>query len=384
MSKIQRFLVGFALGGGVALFIAITKVIDTASGDLSETEWWVSTGFMILILGALAGSLPFIAGPLIAGYRQMLSPLGVSEVEMNIPILGATKVQLGNPQRAAARRIFHEMTTRTVIQPLNNEDGNIREALNSLYQFFQIVRDELKEMPPTPSNTQKTAITLESICHRMLNHAVRPYLSRWHPRLQDWEGTNLGEADWPLNAICRRDLEKMRAIAAEYAKNLGNAANIPGYENMVSESASLAGTQPDISEEDLGEFERWDAAIKGAPSLEHRQTCWLLSVEMAGFSAQCSSWQTNTLIFDPITKRLQELIRNITWRIGGLLPTPGATDADEAGLLAIDELEEIHGRLVNAAPTALTDLATCLDKHSKAFEKIAREATGGTSIDEAK
>ncbi len=77
----------------------------------------------------------------------------------------------------------------------------LREALTSLYNIFPTTRQILKEAGPDVGGSQDS---VGGVVIEVLNRGLRPFLSRWHPRLQAWEARRASdrspqehEWDWP-------------------------------------------------------------------------------------------------------------------------------------------------------------------------------------------
>ena len=270
MALEQRPIVLGTLSG---LLVGLLHALLSIQGGSWTLPWQLA---MWAFVGAL---LPIIAPAILCAYKHLLSPLGLSNVDITLPGVGNAKLALGNPQREAARKIFFEMTTRTVTQPLPDESGSLRSTMDSLYAFFNIAREELKSMPPTPSHTNSEAITLEKLGQQMLNEAIRPYTARWHVRLAEWESSGMPESEWPLHDLCRRDLERMRSLAAQFAREMGKAANIPGAQDMIPRVSS-APANSDLPEADLRELLDADAAMMKTLTARHRQAAWSCYLEL--------------------------------------------------------------------------------------------------------
>jgi hypothetical protein len=81
---------------------------------------------------------------------------------------------------------------------------------------------------------------VEHLAIAMLNNEVRPFLSYWHPELQQWEEEHGGrsEPEWPRSTECRADLLAMQARLRQYVLGFGRLAGLD--EQNVSDI--LAGT----------------------------------------------------------------------------------------------------------------------------------------------
>jgi hypothetical protein len=75
-------------------------------------------------------------------------------------------------------------TTLELVEPLADNEGLLREALNSLYSLFGTTREILKEAGPDVGASHDS---VGGIAIAVLNNGLRPVLSKWHPLLQTWE-----------------------------------------------------------------------------------------------------------------------------------------------------------------------------------------------------
>lgn len=145
---------------------------------------------------------------------------------MTVPQLSELRFVVTKDTKKVAWKLFVETVTRVSTQPLADGTGLLREAMTSLYGLFQVVRDTLKETLPSP--VQGRAPTVEQLAITMLNLELRPFLSRWHPELRQWEQANPGadEAGWPAGAACRRELAQVQSRIRGYAVGYARLAGV--------------------------------------------------------------------------------------------------------------------------------------------------------------
>jgi hypothetical protein len=131
-------------------------------------------------------------------------------------------------QREAAWALWVELSTRVATQPVDLDDGMLREALESLHQLFDATRGVLRASGP---NAGASEGTVGFVALQVLNGAVRPFLSRWHPKLLAWEESRSKEKSardheraWHEEAKCRGELEKLRQGLVTYAETLAALA----------------------------------------------------------------------------------------------------------------------------------------------------------------
>ncbi len=139
-----------------------------------------------------------------------------------------TKIAPDPRQREAAWALFVELSTRVATQPVDLDEGMIREAFDSLHELFAATRGVLRTSGP---NAGATEGSIGAIALAVLNGAIRPFLSRWHPALAAWEehrpagkSARDHERAWELEAKCRGELEKLRRGLVTYANTLGALA----------------------------------------------------------------------------------------------------------------------------------------------------------------
>ncbi|MEV4290918.1 TIR domain-containing protein [Nonomuraea bangladeshensis] len=168
-------------------------------------------------LSVAAGAVAGMACVVVARIRNRSSP--PAEVKLTFVV--------DDESRDVAWKLFVEITTRVSTQPLNDDEGLTREALSSLYGLFATVRDTLKAgRPSVPAGGR----TVEQLAITMLNQELRPFLSKWHPRLREFEQAHpdTPEPAWPGNAACRVELQQVQGRIQDYAKQFGELAGVSG------------------------------------------------------------------------------------------------------------------------------------------------------------
>lgn len=158
----------------------------------------------------------------------------LTELKVSIPHLTNLTFAITPSNEGVAWRLFVESATRISTQPLDAGAGVLREALDSLYFLFQSVRKVLLEARPTSGLTGRQ--TVEHLAVGMLNVQIRPFLTKWHTRLGEWEKANpdAPESQWPENAHCRADLETMRVGLLEYVRGLGQLSGVQDVDAMLA------------------------------------------------------------------------------------------------------------------------------------------------------
>jgi uncharacterized membrane protein YeaQ/YmgE (transglycosylase-associated protein family) len=214
-------------------FALIVGLVTGAVAGLAV--YWGSklTGAALYTLcGAVAGA---IAAVVIFTYWKTVR---LTELTVSIPNITDLTFAVTPTNEGVAWRLFVESSTRVATQPLDPGSGVIRETLDSLYSLFTSVREILLEAGPTAG--AGSTKTVEHLAMGMLNGQLRPFLSRWHPRLNEWEQTNpdLPESQWPENETCRAELETMRTGLLRYVTGLGELAGVGNIDVMLGRPAA--------------------------------------------------------------------------------------------------------------------------------------------------
>ena len=160
--------------------------------------------------------------------------LRLKSIDVNLSMLKGTW-ELDAKEAQAAWEIYVDMVTRIPIAPLDPSGGLVREALDSLYGLFLNCRETLKKYGPDVAKAKgKGSFSLAYISVWMLNGEIRPFLSRWHPLLEEYESLRAAGASrkshddaWPDRARFRSELHALGSSLTRYAEVFGEAAGVP-------------------------------------------------------------------------------------------------------------------------------------------------------------
>ena len=159
------------------------------------------------------------------------SPAVLKKVSFGLPFnLGNAEFVTDETQVRAAWSLYVELVTRIAVEPLTQDEGLYREELNSLYSLFATTREILKEAGPSMGASQKS---VGGLAIAVLNKGLRPFLAKWHPRLQDWEGKRslevspkVHELNWSEVTSFQSELTKLRENLIVYAQALAAIAGV--------------------------------------------------------------------------------------------------------------------------------------------------------------
>jgi hypothetical protein len=159
------------------------------------------------------------------------NPAVLKQVTVSLPFgIGSASWEADPTERNAAWELYIELVTRVAVQSLNPQEGLVREAMNSLYSLFGSTREILRRAGP---NVGASHDSVGGIAIAVLNNGLRPFLSKWHPLLQEWEEQKAAgvspqahEKAWDKEMIVRGELDALRQGLAQYAEALGAIAGV--------------------------------------------------------------------------------------------------------------------------------------------------------------
>lgn len=143
--------------------------------------------------------------------------------------------EVDEAERQAAWEIYIELVTRVPLGTLEEDGGIVREALSSLHSLFQTTRTILRQLGPGKmrSDTELTQ-SCSYLAVTMLNVTLRPFLSKWHPLLRNYEerrpeatGVLEYEQQWQHYAQFRHEMSALREALLDDARSFAQIAGTP-------------------------------------------------------------------------------------------------------------------------------------------------------------
>ncbi|MGJ3248360.1 MAG: hypothetical protein ACFE0I_20050 [Elainellaceae cyanobacterium] len=158
-------------------------------------------------------------------------PAVLKKVTVSLPFgIGSASWEADPTERNAAWELYIELVTRVAVQSLSADAGTVREAMNSLYSLFGSTREILRKAGPDVGASHDS---VGGIAIAVLNNGLRPFLSKWHPLLQEWEAKKkpdispqTHEKAWDQEPVLRSDLEALRGDLEQYANALAEIAGV--------------------------------------------------------------------------------------------------------------------------------------------------------------
>lgn len=157
-------------------------------------------------------------------------------VSLKLPVVGeiAGTWAPDDAEREAAWEMYVELATRVTLIPLAPDNGILREALTSFYSLFGTTRQILREHGPRVARPAREGdLSFAAIALAVLNGAIRPLLTRWHPELTAYEQQRptdrtviAWERSWPSADHLRQELETSREVLLDYADLLAKVSDV--------------------------------------------------------------------------------------------------------------------------------------------------------------
>ncbi|MBE9061660.1 hypothetical protein [cf. Phormidesmis sp. LEGE 11477] len=159
------------------------------------------------------------------------TPVVLKKVTFSLPFgIGGVEIEPDPTERNAAWELYVELVTRVAVQSLHPQEGLVREAMNSLYSLFGSTREILRKAGPKVGASHNS---VGGIAIAVLNNGLRPFLSKWHPLLQEWEGQKpdgtspqAHEKAWDKEIVARGELDSLRKDLEQYANALAEIAGV--------------------------------------------------------------------------------------------------------------------------------------------------------------
>ena len=118
------------------------------------------------------------------------------------------------PDRDAAWELYIELLTRITTQPLGDEEGDEKTALDSVFSLFSITRTIIKSHGRDCIEFTKLAVVV-------LNQIIRPFTAKWHKI-----SISKGFDDEEICREFRSELAELQKYLLIYTKMLADMAGV--------------------------------------------------------------------------------------------------------------------------------------------------------------
>lgn len=151
--------------------------------------------------------------------KELLEKWNIQGLKIKTPILEMDWCP-DNADKDAAWDLYVELLTRVTTQPLANNYGVEKAALNSVFSLFQVTRDTLKKHG-------RASIEFTRISVIMLNQIIRPFTAKWHLKIS--ENNSLPNE---LRFEFREDLRILQIKLVAYTQLLSELAEVEDLTGM--------------------------------------------------------------------------------------------------------------------------------------------------------
>lgn len=153
--------------------------------DFKIENWFniiISVNWLaLLILVFIFFLMSLVAKKLIASLSKR--SITINEVELGIGSNNKVKIKFEYKDVEIAYKLWIEMSTRKIAIPFDEDNDVIIEVYNSWYNFFNVARELIKDLPADRIKHSKELIKLTE---RVLNSGLRPHLTKWQSRFRYW------------------------------------------------------------------------------------------------------------------------------------------------------------------------------------------------------
>jgi len=157
-------------------------------------------------------------------WKDLLENWGMTSLKLKAGFL-ETEWKPTDPDKDAAWDLYVELLTRITAQPLPDQDGIEKTALESIYSLFPTTRSILKTRGRQCVEFTKLAVVV-------LNQIIRPFTAKWHR-----VSTEGGFGNVETCQQFRQELAALQLQLVVYAKAL---ADIAGVEDLTEIDSSEA------------------------------------------------------------------------------------------------------------------------------------------------
>lgn len=146
-------------------------------------------------------------------WKKWLENWDMTSLKISTPFL-EMEWNPAEPDRDAAWELYIELLTRITTQPLANENGDEKIALDSIHNLFSITRTTIKTYGRDCNEFTKIAIVV-------LNQVIRPFTAKWHK-----VSLSGGFNDDKTCVQFREELKVLQEMLHIYTKMLAEMADV--------------------------------------------------------------------------------------------------------------------------------------------------------------
>jgi hypothetical protein len=157
-------------------------------------------------------------------WSEWLEKWNMSSLKVTVPFL-EMEWKPQDEDKAAAWELYIELLTRIATQPLDDQHGDEKAALDSVFSLFAITRQVLKNNTRNCAEFTKIAIVV-------LNQVIRPFTAKWHRLSLQGAFSDQGKCK-----EFRQELLSLQTILRRYTKMLADMAGVEDLTALESDDA---------------------------------------------------------------------------------------------------------------------------------------------------
>lgn len=175
------------------------ETMDDKSESLSLIKLLIDSDFRLTlevspwVFGLVIGVLVVV---LIV--RWLLSRAGMADYEIDEAEFGIgdqkIKLRPNIVDKQIAYKIWVELSTRKIGLPIELDNDVISEVYESWFSFFSVTRELIKDVPVSKFQRKETEMIIR-LSIDVLNHGLRPHLTKWQARYRRWYERELNASD---------------------------------------------------------------------------------------------------------------------------------------------------------------------------------------------
>lgn len=156
-------------------------------------------------------------------FAKFFRKWGFSKIKLNA---GFAEVEFEptDDDQTAAWELYVELLTRITTQPLSEEDGDEKTALDSIHSLFPTTRGILREKGRRAENFTKISIIV-------LNQVIRPFTAKWHKKELDGAFEDSEECK-----VFREELKALQMDLINYTRMLADLAMVEDLTEMTEQA----------------------------------------------------------------------------------------------------------------------------------------------------
>jgi len=146
-----------------------------------EMSLWAVSGLVALIVLLVALKL--------SQWWRGFKSLTLDHAEFGIGT-GRVTLKPNYTDRQVAYQVWVEMSTRKIGLPIDLDDDVVAEIYDSWHSFFGVTRELVKSIPVNKVSDKSTKEVI-NVSIGVLNHGLRPHLTKWQARFRSWHEDKL-------------------------------------------------------------------------------------------------------------------------------------------------------------------------------------------------